>query len=119
MLKDNRGRQITKPFEIRGAHVTAVASLTTGTAATLLSGDASYFLDLIQVSLANSSTVSASVSLTSDGTTLRTYQIPAGDTLVINYNIPISQLTKNVPWLVDMEDITGTTVTVEAEFIKN
>lgn len=117
-MKDTRGRQFIAMHDARGAIVTAAASLTTGTAATFLSGDASDFLDLIEATFANNSTAAATVTLANDGTTIRTIVVPAATTLAVKWDVPIKQLTKNVPWVIDMEDITGTTVTVGANFIK-
>lgn len=118
MKTDPQGRQFIAAHDVRGAIVTAAASLTTGTATSLLAGDADHFLDLIEVTFANNSTVSASVALTNDGTSIRTFQVPASNTLAVNFEAPLNQNTKNTPWLADMEDITATTVSVGARFIR-
>ena len=118
MKKDNQGRQFIAFHDVRGALVTASASLTTGTATSLLAGDADYFLDLIDITMANNSTVSATVALVNDGTTIRQFEVPAANTLHINFDTPLLQLTKNVLWNADMNDITVTTVTIGAKFIK-
>lgn len=105
--------------EVRTALESAAATLSTGTATSLRAGDADYFLDLIEVTLSNNSTVGASVAFKVDGTTLKTIQVGAGNTTQLRFDAPLAQPVKGVPWLVDMEDITGTEVTVEATFIKN
>ncbi len=67
---------------------------------------------------ANNSTVAASFSLVNDGTTIRTFTVPGG-TSQFQFFVPLQQQTKNTPWLADLEDITGTTVTIGAYLIKN
>ena len=109
---------ITTAYEVRGALVTAVASVTNGTTTTLSAGDADYFLDLIEVTFANNSSAAASVTLLSDGSTVRTLQIPANDTVALQFNAPLKQWAKNTNWSVDMADITGTTISVGATLVK-
>lgn len=104
--------------EVRNGLVTASASLSSGTAATLLAGDTGNLLDLVEVTLSSNSTITSSVVLKNDGTTVRTFQVPTNGSVSIAYDVPVKQLTKNTPWLVDMEDVTGTTVTIDAVFIK-
>lgn len=117
-MKDNRGRHFIAHHDVRSAVVTATASLTTGTASSLIAGDAADFMDIVEVTLSNNSTVAASVTLVNDGTTARTFQVPASNTLSIKYDVPVKQNAKNTPWLADMEDVTGTTVVVDAVLIK-
>ena len=78
-----------------------------------------YPLDILEVSFSNLSTVSAQVTLKDDGTSVRTLQIPAGVTLELAGNTVIPQSVKGSRWYLDMEDITGTTVVVDAILIKN
>lgn len=117
-LKDSRGKQLIAMHDVRSALVTAAASLTTGTAATFLAADNDYFLDLVEATFANSSTATASIALANDGTTIRTLSIPAGNTLQVFFDAPLKQLNKSIAWVIDMEDITGTTINVGATFIK-
>ena len=113
---DSQGRQFIALHDVRGALVTASATLTTGTAQTLIAGDTDYFLDLIEVSFANNSG-SAQVLLTNDGTTICTVQAGAGTTQMF-FDAGLTQNTKNTPWLADLEDITGSSIVVNATFIK-
>lgn len=120
---DKLGRQVTWPFQVRDLSATASATLSTGTAATLLSaGGSGVFHDLVHVTLANNSTVAgntASVALLADGSIVKTVQIPNGDTVNLDFTFPLPQAQANTNWSVDMEDITGTTVTIDALFVKN
>lgn len=116
--KDSRGRQLIRMHELRDGLVTASASLSTGTAATLLAAETDYFLDMIEATFANNSNAAAQIALKNDATTIRTLQIPAGDTLALRFDAALKQLTKNTPWVVDMEDITGTTIEIGATFVR-
>jgi hypothetical protein len=117
--KHDRDNKLMMAFhDIRGAIVSASASVSTGTGTSLIAGDSDKMLDLIEITLSNNSTVAAQVSLTNDGTIIKNLQIPVGGTLPLRFDAPLEQVTKNTPWLVDMEDITGTTVVVNASFIK-
>lgn len=124
MLKtDLQGRVITAPHEVRGGVVTANATLTTGTAASFIVGDADYYLDILEVTFATSSTATlggteVQVDLINDGTIVRSVGVPYGTTQLF-FDIPLKQITKGTPWNVDMNDITGTTVWVGATIIKN
>lgn len=118
MKNDYQGKQFIAVHDVRGAIVSAQATLTTGTATTLLAGDTDYNLDAIEIFASNNSTASVNVIITSDGTTLRTLQIPASDTKQFKFDVPLRQVTKGTPWQADMEDVTGTTVTLDCEFIK-
>ena len=103
---------------VRGHLVTASATLTTGTAGSLIAGDSDYFLDLLDVTATSNTTVTTNVILKSDGTTLKTLQLGAGTTSHIQFENPIEQPTKAIAWQADMEDVTGTSVTIEARFQK-
>lgn len=117
-MKDLQGRQFVAHHDVRNAIYSASATLSTGTATSLIAGDSGYFLDIIELTAANNSDVAVSVTLTNDGTTIRTVGVPAGSTTQLRFDVPLKQQTKNTPWIVDMGDITGTTVTVEAYLIK-
>lgn len=116
MKTDVDGRQFIAQHDVRGAIYTASVTLTGGTAQTLIAGDADYFLDLIEVSFANNS-VSARLTLVNDGSTVRTIQASAGQTN-LKFDAPLAQPVKNTPWMADLEDITGTSIVVDARFIK-
>ncbi len=115
---DRDSKLMIQMHEARGALVTASATLSNGTAATLLAGDADKMLDLIEVSFATASILGVSVDLMNDGSVIRSVVAPAGGTLHMKFDAPVEQLTKNIAWVVDMEDTTGTTVKVNATFIK-
>lgn len=112
-------RGVVVLHEARNALVSASVSLTTGTAASLISGDSDFFLDIVEISLANNSTVGAAVALKNDGTVIKNFNIPAGGTVQLEIGGLLRQLTKDTPWLADMEDITGTTVSIDALLVKN
>ena len=116
--KDLQGRQITIPYVVREAIVTAHASVTTGTNTTLISGDVATRLDLVQIGFSNNSDAATTVTLSDDGTTVRVYPVPANTANEFQYQIPIPQNAKGGNWQVDLPDITGTTITVRAIFVK-
>ena len=108
----------TEQYVVRASLVTAVASLTTGTSAVLLAGDAASKLDLVQIGFSNNSDAATSVTLKDDSTTVNIYPVPASTANQFNYQIPIPQSKVGGSWDVDLPDITGTTITVSALFIK-
>lgn len=120
---DDLGRQLTWPFQVRDLYTTAAATLTNGSAATLLAaGGAGVFHDLVHITFANNSTVAgntAQVQLLQDGTVMKTVQVPNANTLAIDFTYPLPQASAATVWTVDMEDISGSTVNVFATFIKN
>lgn len=113
------GQLFAGNYTIHDATRTATASLTNGTSTTLHSGISGRYLDLVSVTLANSSDAAATVSLKDDSATVRTYTVPASNTLHVPYNPPVPQSATNSNWDADMADITGTTVTVNALFLLN
>lgn len=104
--------------EVRTSTLSTLVSVTNGVATSFIAGDTDYFLDIIELTIANASTVAATVALTNDGTTIRTFVAPASTTLCLQFNAPLKQNTKNTPWLVDMEDISGTTLNIGAYLMK-
>lgn len=116
-LFDDLGRQIIR-HSIRDLVYTASASLTTGTATTLRAGVTSAYLDLVQVTAANNSTAAAQITISDESTVVRTIQVPAASTLHIVFDPPLKQSATGVNWNADMEDITGTTVSLSAEFVE-
>ncbi len=115
---DSDMRQVSLNYVVRGGIVTATVSLTTGTAASLIAGDADYPLDLVEAMFSNNSTVTATVALVDDGTSVRTFQVPASSSFEFIPPVPIPQSKTAGAWRADMNDITGTTVVVDAIFIK-
>lgn len=117
------GIQVMKLFDVDNAIVTASASITTGTASTLISGDSDYCLDLIKIQGTTTSTVAMgttgfNIALINDGSTMINF--PFGHTNYQNFDYfaPLKQNTKNTPWIVDMDDVTGATVNITAWFVK-
>lgn len=117
--KDTSGRQVITMHEVRSALVTAYATVTTGSPTVLDPGDTDYFTDIVEIQLSNNSTAAVGVDLFNDGSKIRHFEIPANTTIENPYLIPLKANTKNVPWLIDMADVTGTTVEVGATLIKN
>jgi hypothetical protein len=120
MKHDSQGRQFIAQHDVRSALVSANASLTTGTATSLISGDADYFLDIVEITFSNNTTVAGGVSnvdLISDGTIVRTVSCPPGVTQLF-FDAPLKQITKGTPWNVDLVDITGDTIAVGATLIR-
>lgn len=115
LFLDDLGRPIVR-HTVRDLIQTAQATLTTGTAATLLAGTADFYNDIVQLTASNNSSVAATVALKDEGTTIRTLVIPATTTLHFNFEPALKQSVTGVNWIVDMEDITGTSVEVSAEF---
>lgn len=120
LKQDSSGRQFMAIHETRSNIYTAAASVTNGTATSLIAADADYFTDIIEVTLSSNTTVAGvQVSLLQDGSVVRTVQVPQNSTLQLLFDAPLAAIRKNTVWAVDMEDISGTTVTVGARFIKS
>lgn len=112
---DAAGLPFVQGFNVRNAYSTAEASLTTGTNTSLQAAVTGRFMDLVELSFANNS-ATASVAIKDDGTTVRTFQLPASNTVQYRFDPPIPQGSLGSIWSADMEDITGTTVSVGALF---
>ncbi len=123
-MKDSRGREVITMYEDRSAVVTAQASLLNGTAVSLIAGDADYFLDLVEITFACNSTVAlggllSGLDIRNDGSLIRRVDLPESGMVQLKFPIPLMQQTKNTPWVLDLDDITGVDVEVGATFIKN
>lgn len=118
---DDVGRQITNPYQVRDLIATASASLTTGTETTLFAGTAGEFHDLIHITCSNNSTAAVTVSIrdATGGGVVKTIDVGANTGTTVNFQVPYPQNTAAAAWTADIPDITGTTVTVEALFVKN
>jgi len=118
---DDVGRKVVWPYQVRDLVQTAYATLSNGTETTLLTGAASTLHDLVEISLANTSSVAVQVdvrSATAAGI-VKTFEVPPTTTVGATYTLPIPQDIAADTWTADMPDITGTTVLVAATFIKN
>lgn len=124
---DDVGRQVFWPYQVRDLIATARASITTSGEQTLLSGAASTFHDLVEVSGVNQSTNAVTVSIrdATGGGVVRTLEIPANNTRPITFTVPVPQNVAADTWTAQVDDFVsdGTTsngtVVVEATFIKN
>ena len=114
---DDLGRQLVR-YQVRDLIHTATATLANGTKTVLSAGTAGSYLDLYQISCANDSSVATEVGVFDDGTLVRTIGVPANSTTHINFQIPLKQSATGCPWYVDIPDITGTTVIVDADFTR-
>lgn len=117
------GIQVMQFYEVQGAIVSASVSLTTGTAAILIAGDSDYFLDLVKITGSTTSSIAAgtagfNIALLQDGSTMANYPFGNQPLIDIDYFPTLRQNTKNLPWVVDMDDVTGGTVNFTAFFIK-
>lgn len=113
---DDLGRQITRPYQVRDLLTTAFASLTTGTKTELVAGVAGAYLDLLQISCSNNSDAATAVTLTDESTTVHSIPVAANSSNILNFSIPIPQSATGVAWYVDLPDITGTTISINALF---
>ena|SRR3990167_8327841 len=115
------GRQIITPYQIRELIATASATVANGTETTLLAGIAGTFLDLIHISCSNNSDAAVIVSIrdATIGGVVKTISVPANGVSSLNFQVPYPQNFRADTWTADIPDITGTTVTVEALFVKN
>ena len=113
---DDLGRQLTRPYQVRDLITTASASLTTGTKTALTTAITGAFLDLITISCSNNSDAATTVTLTDESTTVHVIPVAANFASILNFNPPLPQSATGVAWYVDLPDITGTTITVNATF---
>jgi hypothetical protein len=121
ILLDKFGRVVTSPFTVRDLLGDQTTSITSTTAATtIVTADASNMLDLISLTLTNTSATATEVSLyNDDGTTLRwTGYVPAGDMRGIVFPAPLKQTAVNKTWkMITVTSVASLKVT--AQFVKN
>jgi hypothetical protein len=121
ILLDKFGRIVTSPFTVRDLLGDQTTSITSTTAATtIVTADASNMLDLISLTLTNTSATATEVSLyNDDGTTLRwTGYVPAGDMRGIVFPAPLKQTAVNKTWkMITVTSVASLKVT--AQFVKN
>lgn len=116
---DDIGRMVMAPHQVRDLVNTAYVSLTGGTKTSLIAGVTDVFLDLVQISFSNNSGAATTCTLTDEATTVQSFVCPANDTRNYTFESPIRQSATGVAWYVDLPDISGTTVTVQAQFVRN
>ena len=124
MKHNAEGKEFMGFHEVRGAVVTANATLSNGTAATLVAGDADYFLDIQEITFSTGSTAAlgtslAGIDIINDGTIVRHVDLLDGGLEQLTFDIPLKQITKGTPWIVDMDDVSSTTVQIGATLIKD
>ena len=121
---DDLGRQVITPYQVRDLVATARASTATLAEVTLLSGIASTFLYLVEIGLSNNTDVAVRINLreTTGGGVIRTFDVPANDSIQKIFLVPVPQTEAASSWTIQnagTEDISTTDVTVSALFIKN
>lgn len=119
---DDIGRQITYPYQVRDLIATARVEVTTLAEGTLLAGSSGLFHDLTQITCANNCSAAVRIAIRDSGADILTFDIPATNTITQNFSVPIPQNVVNSPWQVANTasgDVSGTTITVSAAFIKN
>lgn len=130
---DDVGRSVTWPYQVRDLIATAFATLTTNAAdnqTSLLAGATGTFHDLMSVTGSNESTNAVAIELreVNLGGAVTVLTIPANSTVAVDYLVPKVQSEAATSWYVDFNanasitdpnDVTNTTVTISATFIKN
>ncbi len=117
---DDLGRQLIRPVQVRDLTVSAYASFSTGTEATLLAATAGSMHDLIYILASNNSTAAVGIDIRPvlAGNIVMHLEIPANGVVGVSTPVPIPQSSSDTgnAWTVDLPDITGTTVYVSALF---
>ena len=122
---DRGGRQLMTPYQVRDLVATASASPTYGTETTLLAGVADTFLDLVEISCANTSAQAFTVNLrdATGGGITKVISIPTRETKTIQFTVPVPQNARADAWTVTIAnpvtDQPDPGVTITATFIKN
>lgn len=90
LIGDNRGRLATS-YEMRDATATGRATLALAVETAVISGVAGTFLDVVHISVANSSTVAQSIDirLGTASNVQDTIVVPATNTVAKNYFMPL------------------------------
>lgn len=132
---DAIGRQITTPIQVRGLMQTAYVSISTGTETTLLAGVSGVFMDLVSISASTDSTFATTavvppyIGVRDCRTGGVLFSFPVSGLSATNtgsqtiftkdFSVPLPQNEAGNAWTVDMNDITGTTVNIQALFARN
>lgn len=121
---DDLGRQVMQPLQVRDLIFTARASTSTLAEVALFSGVAGVLHDLVYLSAANTSgaVVELSIRDTLGGGVVETLQVPANNTILFHPPVAIPQNEAANSWTIQNAgsgDISSTTVTVSALFIRN
>lgn len=114
---DDLGRQLIR-FQARDLFTTATASLTGGTKTALATATTGEYLDLFQIQYSNNSDAATTLTVSDESTTVLTIPVPASKSEVMTFNFPLLQSATGVAWYVDLPDISGTTITINAMFTR-
>lgn len=121
---DDLGRTLVRPVQVRDLIITAYATFATGTEATLLTGTAATYNDLIYILASNNSSVAVGIDIrpSTAGSIVMHLEIPANGVVGVSTPVPIPQQATGDgtggTWTVDLPDVTGTTVSVSALFTR-
>ena len=121
---DALGRQVMTLHQVRDLIVTASAATATLAEVTLLTGVASTFSDMVEITCANASGAAVTISIrdaTGAGVT-KTITVGASSTESRDFPVPIPQGVRADSWTIQNAgtgDISGTVVTCSALFIRN
>lgn len=109
---DDLGRQVTRPLQVRDLIATAYVSVTNGTETTLRSAVAGASLDMVLLTLSNTSdaAVTANIRAVTAGNISLSIVVPPYGTAGYSASVPLPQSEQGNNWTIDLPDITGTTV---------
>lgn len=122
---DSAGRQLITLYQVRDLVNSASASPTYGAETTLLAGVSGAFLDLVEISCANTSAQAFTVNLrdATGGGIVKVFSIPTKETKTIQFPVPLPQNVKGDTWTVaianPVADQPDPGVVISATFIKN
>lgn len=109
---DDLGRQVTRPLQVRDLIATAYVSVTNGTETTLRAAVAGASLDMVLLTLSNTSdaAVTADIRAVTAGNISLSIVVPPYGTAGYSASVPLPQSEQGNNWTIDLPDITGTTV---------
>ena len=115
------GRLVVVLNQVRELVTGQTTSLANGTETTIVTAVAATYNDLVLVACHNNSTAAITVSFrdVAAGTVRFMMTVPASDSRVLRFNIPLPQTTVNTAWTADMGDYTNTTITILAQAVQN
>lgn len=113
---------VATPIAVRGGRYSAYATTTTGVETTLISAQAGYYLDLIQITGANQSDSAQTIDIraVSGGNVIISLTIPAESTAGIATSAPIPQDNQGNAWTIQNNgsDVSNTSIDVSALFVR-
>ena len=117
VASDDLGRVLTR-YQTRDLLTTAVASLTGGTKTALATALTGEYLDLYQIQYSNNSDAATTLTVTDESTTVLTIPVAASSNSIMTFDVPLLQSATGVAWYVDIPDISGTTISINAMFTR-